>query len=102
MLYVPLVLRSIGAVLTPVILLSWRDPRIFVAYVFLWRFCNSSYSFWRIAACAWVCDEHGRSEGMVLGMFSMVHKFGAALTSTLLVLGLSWAGLVTLNCIQEQ
>lgn len=102
MLYVPLALRIADAVLTPVILSSSQDPRVFVAYLGFWRVCNASFSYWRIAACGWICDHHGQGEGMLLGMFSMVNNLGRALTNSLAVLGLSWAGLVTFNCLEKE
>merc|ERR1719512_109351 len=36
MLYIPLLLRIVDASVTPFILLSWKDPRVFVGYLFCW------------------------------------------------------------------
>jgi len=102
MLYVPLSLRMLDAVLAPIILLSSQDPKVFVAYLGFWRICNSGYSYWRVAACAWVCDHENLGEGMLLGLFTMVNNLGRALTSSFAVLGLGWAGLVTYNCLEAE
>lgn len=102
MLYVPLACRLTDAVLAPIILLSLRSPQVFVCYLGFWRICNSSYSFWRVVACAWVCDHEGRGEGMMLGLFTMVNNLGRALTGSVAMLGLGWAGLVTFNCLEEE
>lgn len=101
MLYLPLGLRVVDAILAPIMLFIVKDVRVFVAYLCVWRVCNSSYSYWRIAACGWICDvEGGEREGLLLGLFTMVQNVGRALTSAVGVLGLGWAGLITLNCLQ--
>lgn len=100
MLYIPLVSRIVCAVLTPVIISTFTEPAFFMGYLIFWRICNSGYSFWRVAACGWICDHEGCGEGMVLGLFTMVNSWGRALTNSLAVLGLAWAGLVATNCLE--
>jgi len=103
MLYVPLALRVFEAFAAPLMLLTAKDIRLFLAYLVIWRLCNSSYSYWRISACGWICDrEGGDREGLLLGFFTMVNNLGRAVTSAVAVLGLGWAGLVTSNCLQHE
>lgn len=103
MLYLPVVLRVIGAVATPLILLSSKEVSTFIVYTAVWRFCQSSTTFWRIAASAWVCDhDAGNNEGLLCGCFMMVTDFGRAFSVAVMTLGLDWAGYVATNCLQEE
>merc|ERR1719444_598634 len=84
-------------------ILTYRDVRLFSAYIFMWRCCNSSYSYWRLAACGWICDSEGGDRGgLLLDVFSMVNNLGRAVTSAVAVLGLGWAGLMTKNCLETE
>lgn len=101
LLFLPVSLRVLDAILTPFLIFA-VDSHVmfFVAYLVIWRVCQSPYSYWRIAACGWACDyeDNGR-EGLLLGSFSMVNNLGRALTNAFIVLGLGWVGLVTTSCL---
>jgi len=103
MLYVPLALRMVDIVAAPLMVLFVKDVSVFMVYLFIWRFCNAAFSYWKVAACAWVCDHDGGDrEGMILGVFTMVTNLGRAVTSAALVLGLGWAGLRTTICLEDE
>merc|ERR1740121_3120486 len=103
MLYVPILLRVFDAFAAPMFLLIVNDIRLYVAYQVIWRFCNSAYGYWRIAACGWICDHvGGEREGSLLGVFVMVTNLGRGLTGAFAILGLGWAGLVTSNCLARE
>lgn len=99
MLYQPVCFRALDACLAPALLLSSRDPLVYIAYTGIWRACNCSFSYWRLAACGWVCDKEARGhEGCALGAFSMANGFGRALCTGGLMLGMGMAGFVATNC----
>lgn len=101
MFRVPLLTRMAGAVLLPILLTVWKSPVAFVLFLGLWRLCVSNYCFWQVAACGWICDQEGRGEGTLLGLFGMTNNFGKAFAGSLAIWGLGWAGLVTRSCMQE-
>merc|ERR1740121_1426296 len=103
MLYVPLLLRVFDAFAAPLLLLIVKEIRLFIVYLVISRICNSGYSYWRIAACGWICDHvGGEREGLLLGVFTTATNLGRAVTSAVAVLGLGWAGLVTSNCLARE
>eukprot|EP00928_Gymnodinium_smaydae_P032658 TRINITY_DN23590_c0_g1_i1.p1 TRINITY_DN23590_c0_g1~~TRINITY_DN23590_c0_g1_i1.p1 ORF type:complete len:601 (+),score=113.36 TRINITY_DN23590_c0_g1_i1:238-1803(+) len=103
MLYLPTVLRVVDAIAVPFFLMTNRRVEVFICYLGFWRFCNSGYTYWRVAAAAWICDQDtGDRKGMLLGIFSMVTSLGRAVTGASVILGMSAAGLATTNCLADE
>ena len=64
---------------------------------------TSGYTYWRIAAQGWACDQNSSDAGStaILGFVSTVFGFALMAGQALMVWGLHGAGLVVRNCTQR-
>jgi len=103
LLYVPVALRIVELFIAPLCTLTNRSLPIFMVYILIWRFLHAPFSFWRVAATAWVCDHQGPgAEGFLVGLLTMMHNIGRAGITSITVLGLKWAGFVRIDCMNAK